>query len=287
MKFPLSITLLLVLLTSIILFAVNTDIDYVKLDKSAYISPEQGSIKMMSNLYFVYQNALRLETHNITIDDSNYAKSILEALSYGAENDYFKSIFDFGVNIISIDVINDICYINFADTPELIELFKDDQFELYIWAIVNSITESNKINSVQFLVEGMQYSRSMSGFNLNAPLSNLDSVIYMKAPNSADTVIEFLDYINTLRYDLAYSLLSKKSLSNYNYSAFIKYANEHNAENKDFIRESYYTRIFHDHHEIYVKLSKTFETDGIKQSTYSKWIIVKEDNQFKIQLDQQ
>lgn len=287
MRFPLSITLLLVLLASIIIFAVNTDIDYVKLDQSAYISPEQGSIKIMSNLYFVYQNALRQETRSITIDDSNFAKSILESLSYGADNDYFKSVFDFGVRIISTDIVNDVCYINFSDTPELIDLFKDDEFDLYIWAIVNSLTESNKVKSVQFLVEGKQYSRSMRGFNLNAPLTKLDSVKYTKEPNSADTVLEFLDYIGSLRYDLAYSLLSSKSLSNYNYSAFIKYANDLNDMSKDFVKESYYTRVFHDHHEIFVKFTRIYETDGIRQNTYNKWTIVKEDNAYKIRLDSQ
>ncbi|HAS73872.1 MAG TPA: hypothetical protein DCS67_06985 [Clostridiales bacterium UBA8960] len=284
MKFPLSIVLLLVLLGSIIIFAVNTDIDYVKLDESSYISPEFGSIKMTTNLYFVYQNALRRETKSITISDSNYAKSILESISYGSENDYFKSIYDFGVRIISTDIINETCYVNFYDTPELIELFKDDHFDLYIWAIVNSLTENNKVKNVQFLVEGKQYSRSMRGFNLNAPLTKLDAIVYTKEKNSADTVLEFLDYMSTLRYDLAYSLLTEASMNAYNYSTFIKYANEFNERHKGFVKESYYTRVFHSHHEIYIKFSKQYESDGLIINEYNNWTVVKEDNTFKVQL---
>lgn len=285
MKFPLSITLLLVLLGSIIIFAVNTDINYVKLDEHSYISPEHGSIKMTSNLYFVYQNALRRETKSITIADSNYAKSILESISYGSENDFFTSIFDFGVRIISTDIINETCYINFFDTPELIELFKDDHFDLYIWAIVNSLTESNKVKNVQFLVEGKQYSRSMRGFNLNAPLTKMDALIYSKEKNSADTVMEFLDYISTMRYDLAYSLLTQNSMNSYNYSSFIKYANDFNDFHKEYVKESFYTRVFHSHHEIYIKFSKQYESDGLIINEYGKWTVIKENDSFRVQLN--
>lgn len=284
MKFPISIILLLSVVISIVFFAMNTDLEFVKLDNSAYISPEQGSIKINTNLYFVYDDALRVESRRVTISDSNYSQAIIEAMQQGSENGYFESIFDFGVRINSIDIINDTCYVNFFDSQELNIMIRDSRFDLFIWSMVNSLTESNQIKNVQFLVQGKQYSRSMHGYNLNSPLPKLESLVYTKIKSPSDVVLEFIEYLNTQRYDLAYSMLTKNSMSNYDYSSFIKYANTFVDTHNEYISIGYYTRVFTDYEEVYIKFTQPYDSDGFLLSAYDKWSVYVEDDVYRINL---
>lgn len=285
MKFPVTIVLLLIIIATIGTFAINMDVNYSNLEADQYISPEHGSIKIRTDLYFVYDDALRPETRSVTISDSNFEKAIIDALAEGSTNNYFSSIFNLGIQIISIDLVHETCYINLMDTPELDALFLDERFDLYIWSVVNSLTENNQVKNVQFLIEGKQYRRSMQGYNFNSPLPKLESLIYSKEIKSTDVVLEFIEYISTRRFDLAYSLLTKNSMNNFDYSAFIKYANTFNETHRGFTKDTYYSRVFVGYEEVFIKFTKQYETDGFMLNTYDKWTVIMEDDVFRINLN--
>ena len=135
------------------------------------------------------------------------------------------------------------------------------------------------------MVEGVQKELSLHGFNLNAPLPKLESLNYSKKETASDTVLKFLDYMNSMRFDLAYSLITKNSMRNYDYSAFIKYANTYNDAHAGYVRGSYYTKIKVDEHLVYVKFSKEFETDGYSISYYDQWTVVLEEDSFRININ--
>ena len=86
MKFPVTIVLLLIVIAAIGTFAINMDVNYSHLEENQYISPEHGSIKIHTDLYFVYDDALRPETRSVTISDSNFEKAILGALADGSRD---------------------------------------------------------------------------------------------------------------------------------------------------------------------------------------------------------
>ncbi len=285
MKFPVTIVLLLIVIATIGTFAVNMDVNYNTLEENQYISPEHGSIKIHTDLYFVYDDALRRETRSVTISDSNFELAILDALAAGSSNSSFTTIFSLGIQIISIDLVHETCYINLTDTPELDALILDQRFDLYIWSVVNSLTENNQVKNVQFLVEGKQYRRSLHGYNFNAPLPKLQALVYTKKVKSSDVVLEFIEYISTRRFDLAYSLLTKNSMNNYDYSAFIKYANTFNDTHRDYSRDTYYSRVFAGYDEVFVKFTKQYETEGFMLNTYDKWTVIDEDDVFRINLN--
>lgn len=285
MKFPFMIIILLIFIATIAVYVVNIDANYSELEESQYISSEKGNIKIKNTFYFVYEDALRSETRNITIKDSNYGKAILDEISKGSQNTYFKSIFDFNVKISSVELINETCYINFENTPEWEQLLNDSRLDLYLWSVVNSLTDNTNIKDVQILVEGVQKELSLHGFNLNAPLPKLESLNYSKKETASDTVLKFLDYMNSMRFDLAYSLITKNSMRNYDYSAFIKYANTYNDAHAGYVRGSYYTKIKVDEHLVYVKFSKEFETDGYSISYYDQWTVVLEEDSFRININ--
>lgn len=284
MKFPVSIMLLLIIIASIGLIAINTEISYDSLNPNQYVSPEDGAIKIRSNLYFVYDHALRKESRSITIEDQNYDQSIILNLSYGASNSYFKSIYDKGVSISSIDLIKDTCYVNINKTNQFDKLLVDEDFPLYIWSIVNSLTEISQIKNVQILVDGKQFNYPVNGFNLKSPLTMDESLIYNKIPTAADIVLEFVENINSRRFDLAYNLLSEASLKTYNYSRFISYANAFIDTHKEFHRDTFYTRIYNDYEEVFIKFTKQYETDGFMLNTYDNWRVIKEENAYRINL---
>lgn len=285
MKFPYTIIILLIFIAIVAVYVVNIDANYSELEESQYISSEKGNIKVKNTIFFVYEDALRAETRNITIKDSNYGKAILDEISKGSQNTYFKSIFDFNVKISSVELISDTCYINIENTPEWEQLLSDSRLDLYLWSVVNSLTDNTNIKDVQILVEGVQKDLSLHGFNLNAPLPKLESLNYSKKETASDTVLKFLDYMNSMRFDLAYSLITKNSMRNYDYSAFIKYANTYNDAHAGFVRGSYYTKINTDEHLVYVKFSKEFETDGYSISYYDQWTVVLEEDSFRININ--
>ncbi|MCA0384022.1 MAG: GerMN domain-containing protein [Firmicutes bacterium] len=285
MKFPVTIVLLLIITAIIGMVAINYNTNYMMLQPDQYISPEHGSIKINSKLYFVYDNALRTETRTITVKDANFSKAIIESISYGSRNDYFKSIFDFGVQINSIDLINETCYINFSDSPQLNLLLGHADLDLYLWSLVNSLTDNNQIKNVQFLIEGKQFSRRLHGYNINAPLTKMDALVYQKEISSSDVVLEFVEYVNTLRYDLAYSLLTKNSMNNYDYSAFIKYANAFNESHNGYNLDAHYTRIYSTYDEVFLKFTKEYASDGFILNMTDKWVVIQEDDVYRISLN--
>lgn len=284
MKFPFAIIILLIFIAIIGVYMINIDANYTELDETQYVSSEKGNIRMKNTLYFVYEDALRTETRSVIIKDSNYGKAIIEEISKGSQNTYFKSIFDFGVKVNSIELINETCYVNFQDTMALDTLLANEHLDLYIWSMVNSLTDNTNIKEVQILIEGIQYNQSLHGFNLNAPLPKLETLVYSKKETASDTVLKFLDYMNAMRFDLAYSLITKNSMRNYDYSAFIKYANTHNDAHEGYVRGTYYTKINSNEHLVFVKFSKEFETDGFSISYYDQWTVVLEEDSYRINI---
>lgn len=284
MKFPVSIMLLLIIIASIGLIAINTEISYDALNPSQYVSPEGGNIKINSTLYFVYDHALRKEVRNIVIDDKNYDQAIILNLSYGSNNSFFKTIYNKGVNVSSIDLINDTCYVNINKSPQFEALLIDKDFPLYIWSIVNSLTDNSHIKNVQILVDGKQFNYPINGFNLNEPLNMDEKLIYNKIPTAADIVLDFIENINSRRFDLAYNLLSTSSQKLYSYGAFISYANQFINTHKEFQRDTFYTRVYNDYEEVFIKFTKQYETDGFMLNTYDKWNVVKEEELYRINL---
>lgn len=284
MKFPVSVMVLLIVITSLSLIALNSDIAYDALEPHNYISPEEGAIKVTTKLYFVYDQALRTEYRTLTITDENYGKAVIENLSYGADNKFFKTIYDLGVKVNSVDLIDETCFVNFEGSERLTMLFASDNASLYLWSIVNSLTELSQIKNVQFLVDGRQLTRNLIGFSLNQPLPMVDTLVYSKQQTSADIVIDFLENLYNRRFDLAYNLLSKSSMNNYSYSAFIAYAEGFLSEHKDFNRDTFYTRVYDSYEEVFVKFTKKFQSDGFMLNSYDTWIVIKEEEVYRINL---
>ncbi len=263
----------------------NLNKPYSVLSDDTFISPTQGSIKITSRLYYVYDKALRYETTQIEVVDGKYEQAIIEALKAGSDNVSFKSLFDQDVEVISVENVNNTCYINFSSSITETEIWKDESIQLYIWSMVNSLTELKRVLRVQIMLEGNPITNPILGQSLSKPLTRDESLIYTKDRTAADAAIDFVDYMNSGRYDLSYSLLSENTKVNMDYSGFIKYANEFMEETKGFSRTTYFTKSVADEWFIFVKFVKDYEGDGFQIQLYDKWRVIMEEGSYRVELE--
>lgn len=261
---------------------INTQFRILTIEE--YVSPERGKVKLDAGLYYVYDGALRRQSQSILVTDLNYGKAIVETLKKNTEESALHSIFDYKIEINSVNQVNDVCYINFEQTPELLELWKEDDLALYLWSLVNSLTDTNQINSVQILINGKQYNRWINDFNLSNPLPRMETYIYTKEMTAADTVIVFIDYIKNMRFDLAYSLISNESMTQYDYSSFVRYANIFIDQYRGYDSTPIYTKVHTDYEEVVIKLTRWIEADGYTQQMLRKWHVNEEDGAFRIDI---
>ncbi len=284
LKFTYRIVLILLLTTIIATVGLIINTQFRVLNQEEYVSPEKGKVKLDAGLYYVYDGALRRQSQSILVTDLNFGKAIVETLRANTEETALHSIFDYKIEINSVNQVNDICYINFEQTPALLELWKEDDLALYIWSLVNSLTETNQINSVQILINGKQYNRWINDFNLSNPLPRMETYIYSKEKTAADTVVDFIDYIKNMRFDLAYSLISNESMTQYDYSSFVRYANAYIDQYRGYEVTPSYTKVYPNHDEVIVKLTRWIEADGYAQQMLRKWHVKQEDGAFRIDI---
>lgn len=284
LKFTYRIVLILLLTTIIATVGLIINTQFRVLTYEEYVSPERGKVKLDAGLYYVYDGALRRQSQSILVTDLNFGKAIVETLRINTEETALHSIFDYKIEINSVNQVNDICYINFEQTPALLELWKEDDLALYIWSLVNSLTETNQINSVQILINGKQYNRWINDFNLSNPLPRMETYIYTKEMTAADTVVDFIDYIKNMRFDLAYSLISNDSMTQYDYSSFVRYANSFIDQYRGYEITPSYTKVHPNYEEVIVKLTRWIEADGYAQQMLRKWHVKQEDGAFRIDI---
>jgi len=287
MKFPYLILAILMLIGIAGVLFTNINIDYNELEPTLYVSPEHGSIKMNTNLYFVFEDSLRIEKQNIQVDEANYGKAILDALKSGALNKLYKSVFNFQIEIDSVEVVGDTCYVNIVNNEAFAQLLTDENLPLYIWSVVNSLTDFNKIKNVQFLIDDNYYDKSLNGFNLNKPLVKRESLVYQKKNTPIDVVIDFVNYMNTMRYDLAYSLLTKNTMQDLDYSSFVRYANSYKKKHNEYTITTYYSYGYLTYSDVIVNYSKDLEADGLSLKITNTFKVIKEEDVFRINLDTQ
>jgi hypothetical protein len=92
-------------------------------------------------------------------------------------------------------------------------------------------------------------------------------------------VDSYLENIYRGRYDLAYALLDSQSQNNISYPEFIIKAQDFVNETKAYETVLNFTQKYPDHWKIIYKY-----TDGENMIHYLNWIVILEDNQYKIQL---
>ncbi|MBF4694891.1 GerMN domain-containing protein [Fusibacter ferrireducens] len=284
MNFPVRSIIILILIVASLIFGLNVNSTYPDIMDSKYISPDKETIAFTTRIYFVYDHALRGEDRKVAIHENDFEKAVLKAIQDGPKNVKYKSIFDYDVHVLSVDYANNTCYLNLSNNVMHSDLWESDELDLYIWSIVNSLTEIKRVFNVQLLIDGERVDRKVLGYSFLNPLPKMESLNYVKERTASDSVIDFVDYINSSRLDLAYDLLTDNTKKIYDYMDFTKYSNTLNNEINGYTRDMYFTKTYNDRWVIYVKFLKNLNSSDVQVHFYKKWTVILIDGEYKIDL---
>ncbi len=284
MKLPIRSIIILVMILASLIFGLNINNSYPEIGEVNYISPEKEAIAYNTKLYFVYDHALRSENRKVDVSNNEFEQAVIKAIKDGAKNVKYKSLFDYDVDVLSVEYANNTCYINLSEGIEHSDIWNSDEFDLYVWSIVNSLTEIKRVFNVQFLVDGERVEKTVLGYAFQNPLPKMESLNFLKERTASDSVVEFVDYINSSRLDLAYELLSASTKQVYDFMDFTKYSDKLNTEINGYTRDMYFTKTYNDRWVIYVKFVKNAQGNDYQIHFYKKWTVIQQDGNYKIDL---
>lgn len=284
MKFPVKIFFVLFFVLMVSLISISVYSPYRPIGQPSYISPNEGVIRITTTLYFVHDGALRAERHRIPIVEGSYELSVMEALKNGPNNHRYDSIFDLDVDYITIENVNNTCYVNLRGRQISSFIASDGDASLYLWSIVNSLTELKNVFRVQFMIEGQPINIELSGYSLSEPVPRIDTFVYTREVNAEDVVSEFVDYIKGGRFDLAYNLITLDSQERIDYIDFIQYANTILVEINDFNRHSMVSKIYPSQQIVYVRFIGQFHEADLSVSHYLKWYVRRDTSYYRIHI---
>lgn len=120
------------------------------------LSTDQNTIETNELvLYFPEKDSGKLKKTVRTVkvgDQQPIEYYVVSGLIKGPETKEFQAVLNQDTEIISVDTVSDICFVNMS--KNFVEKNAGANGELAIYSIVNSLTELENINRVQFLIEG-------------------------------------------------------------------------------------------------------------------------------------
>lgn len=145
------------------------------------LNPEISDEKMyrkIFKLYFRKENKLLAEERKIDIGlNQPEEKYILEQIILGPENNNLKAVVPKETKIYDIKTDKDICYISLSDDFLNINKLDLDDQKFAVYGIVNSLTELENINKVQFLIETEKIDKKNLIFDLTKPFERNEKII--------------------------------------------------------------------------------------------------------------
>ena len=106
-------------------------------------------------LYFTGKDSDKLYRTSRTVkvaDQQPIEYYIVSGLIKGPAEKEYESVIDRKTELISVDTEDDVCFVNFSSS--FVEKNSGDKAQLAVYSVVNSLTELNNINRVQFLIDG-------------------------------------------------------------------------------------------------------------------------------------
>jgi len=269
----------LLLLFIIIILTSYYFINYIQIDEidsKNYMDPSNEIAFFNTNLYFISEKSLVSEERKLVIKDKFLEMALLKEIMQGAKDKRLKSIFDYDVSIDSVDTIDDVYYINLNTNNINFRLLSIENVDLYIWSIVNTLTETNTDYRVQLFFNGEKVFKEMHGYNLSQPLPRLESLIYKDEITPSDVVRNFINYSTVARYDRAYSLLSENSKMNMTYTEFKLVGESLINEVNKYQEVLIFTQKYTDYWNVVIK----YERD--EDVLYKNFKVIDEENNYKI-----
>ncbi|MGO1367988.1 MAG: GerMN domain-containing protein [Senegalia sp. (in: firmicutes)] len=161
------------------------------------ITPNPIEDNFNIDLYYPDEYNEKLVIKNITIKDitRKIEIEVLEKLISGIADDHINNIIPNDTRVRSIDIENQIAYINFSNDIKKND-FTEKEEVLLIYSIVNTMTGLDSINSVQILIDGEKQEVLSNIFSIENPIKYSDLIVKDEYNDPFDTIEKYYEILN-------------------------------------------------------------------------------------------
>lgn len=284
MKLPAKLMIGLFLVSIVAMIILSSTSPYKTIEQEHYIAPSDGRIKTNTRLYYVYDDALYSEVHRIVISDGEYESAVIDELKKGASNRDFKTLFDEGIDVSYVDTINNICYVNLSGEQVDSLLNRESKANLFLWSVVNSLTEIKGVLKVQFIYNDLPLNYISMGMNFSSPVPKLDSFNFKSASSISEIATDFIENLSKGRFDIAYNLLTSTTQKNISYVAFVQYSKKLLEQIEGYKYTNHFVKIYPNYRLVCLKYEKYRSDVDTFVRQYIYFMIKREDEQYKIDI---
>lgn len=251
------------------------------------ISPIPKVMKLPMKIYFIdpMTELMVPENRTVSIQNNQLIESVIKSIQAGPKNKKLISPLDELVRVESVTFEGKVCYINlnrvFIDNP----VWNQQDKTLILASIVNTLTELEQVQSVQFLIDGKPLGEVTDAIQPSGPLKRNEALIYSVKSQPIEIVIQFLNSIQTERYDVAYDLIDFKSKASLTYDEFARKMTSASTRYVGYERKILFSQKFSNSLMVYIKYESTRKNTAVEFQNFTEyWEVVEEDQQYKVLL---
>lgn len=256
--------------------------DVKEISQDHFVEPNPPKMTITTNVYFVFEDALRYEVRSIDVINNNFEEAVINELRSGPINKQYSSFFQQGIELISVDVDHNTCFINFESGIENVPFWNNYSRNIYIASLVNSLTEIDRVSNVQILINSEKVFGYVNGNSMQEPLSKMESYVYKDEDTPEQYIKVFLDNLNSRKYDLAYEMMSDKARNFMPFEEFKVNANNYNDRLHGYTREVIYTQETDENILMYVKYINLDTNADTPEQYYKDWELIREQSEWRI-----
>jgi hypothetical protein len=243
-----------------------------------------GNMKVTTKLYFVYEGQLMSETRIVDVLDNQLEECVFNELLLGPQTEYYEEVLPGNAQVISFEMKEDTIFINLSHEFIENDFFNDDNFNLHVMAIVNTLTELKHYLQVQFLIEGEREAYQFYGLTLMETFKRDERLNFKREVTSEDVVVEFIDLIFNHRMDLAYQRLTDYSKKTYPYDVFQELMEGYLYYHHGYQRNIYFTQNYDDFDMVTVKFEGVDDDDMKLAEITEQWKVISDGVNLKIEV---
>jgi len=261
----------------------NNEMTEVTIGNVTEVSPYPEFLSRRVNLYFIYNDALHVESRRIVYENMDVVSEVLKQLQSGPKVRKYQSALREEVGIISSRIEDRTCYVNFSNELLLDIVEGNVRGELIVWSIVNTLCELREVDNVLLMTDGKTINIELGGYYLADTLLSNSQFVYSEIENPAELVSKFYDRVEKNRFDLAYEMLDSKSKEAIRYEDFQEDLKKHIDRFLGYQRGIRFTQQRDERIFVYTKYQKSLVGEDIEDlEIFDKREVIRELGQWKV-----
>ena len=130
-------------------------------------------------MYFVHEDGVKLQAEDVIVKYSstiNLETAVVNSLISGPISEQLKPALSSAVTVNKVTVKEGICYVDLGQ--EFLERVEDQNIQLNIYSVVNTLTQIPGISRVQFLIDGKIFDGKVEGYRMDTLFEKNMDIIY-------------------------------------------------------------------------------------------------------------